>query len=58
MKCMFCGRNKEPSKEHIIPEALGNKDFVTYKVCKSCSNKLDTSVDSYGVRYINYSFII
>ncbi len=52
MRCIICGLEKEASKEHIIPEAMGNKKFVTYKVCQECNNKLGTNVDHYLTDYI------
>lgn len=52
MRCIICGLEKEASKEHIIPEAMGNKKFVTYKVCQECNNKLGTNVDNYLTDYI------
>lgn len=52
MRCIICGLEKDASKEHIIPEAMGNKKFITYKVCESCNNKLGTNVDSYLTDYI------
>lgn len=51
MRCIICGEDKTASKEHIIPEALGNTKFVTYKVCEECNNKLGTNVDSYITNY-------
>lgn len=47
MRCIICGKEKEPSKEHIIPEALGNKSFITYKVCERCNNQLGAYVDNH-----------
>lgn len=49
--CIICGNsfsdNVVPSKEHIIPEALGNKKLVTYSVCRTCNNNLGSNVDCY-----------
>ncbi len=45
MKCIICKEEKGESKEHIIPEALGNKTLVTKRVCKECNNKLGSNVD-------------
>lgn len=47
MKCIICREEKDESKEHIIPEALGNKELITKRVCKECNNKLGTNVDNY-----------
>lgn len=52
MRCVICGLDKDGSKEHIIPEAMGNEGFITYKVCKECNNKLGTNVDNYLTDYI------
>lgn len=45
MKCIICNKETTSSEEHIIPEALGNKDFITSKVCKKCNNKLGEKID-------------
>lgn len=52
MRCIICGLEKEASKEHIIPEAMGNKKFVTYKVCQDCNNKLGAKVDNYLIDHL------
>ena len=54
--CIICGEKfsnmVKPSKEHIIPEALGNEKLVTYCVCEKCNNDLGSNVDSYLTDYI------
>ncbi len=54
--CIICGENfsnrVKPSKEHIIPEALGNEKLVTYCVCEKCNNDLGSNVDSYLTDYV------
>lgn len=43
MKCIFCGNEfdeKVDPSEHIIPEAMGNKDLTCDNVCQSCNRKL------------------
>lgn len=54
--CIICGESfsdiVKPSKEHIIPKALGNKKLVTYCVCGKCNNDLGSNVDSYLTDYI------
>lgn len=54
--CIICGKkfdeNCKPSKEHIIPEALGNTKLITYNVCTECNNSLGGHVDSYLVSYV------
>ena len=52
MRCIICGQEKPGSKEHIIPEALGNSKLITYKVCKECNNRLGSKVDSYFLDHI------
>lgn len=43
MKCIFCGNefdeNADPP-EHIIPEAMGNKELTCDNVCQVCNHKL------------------
>ena len=43
---------KDGSKEHIIPEAMGNSKLITYKVCEECNNRLGSKVDNYLTDYI------
>ena len=54
--CIICGEKfsdtVKPSKEHIIPEALGNEKLVTYCVCEKCNNDLGRNVDSYLTDYV------
>lgn len=49
--CMICKKKFDDvvlsSKEHIIPEALGNTKLVTCGVCKKCNNDLGSIIDSY-----------
>ena len=45
MRCIICDSEKDGSKEHIIPEAMGNSKLITYKVCEECNNKLGSKVD-------------
>ena len=45
MKCSFCLCEKEPSKEHIIPYALGGS-FTTFSVCKNCNSSLGSTIDN------------
>ena len=52
MRCIICGKETEESKEHIIPEAMGNTKFVTKMVCNVCNNKLGANVDNYLTDYI------
>ena len=54
--CIICGEkfdgNVKPSKEHIIPKALGNGKLITYNVCEKCNNDLGGNVDNYLTDYI------
>lgn len=54
--CIICGENfndmVKSSKEHIIPEALGNEKLITYCVCEKCNNELGSNVDSYLTDYV------
>lgn len=54
--CIICGENfndtVKPSKEHIIPEALGNEKLITYCVCEECNKELGSNVDSYLTDYV------
>ena len=52
MRCIICDLENDGSKEHIIPEAMGNSKLVTYKVCEKCNNKLGSKVDKYLTDYI------
>lgn len=52
MECIICGLEKKGSKEHIIPEAMGNSKLITYKVCEECNNRLGSKVDKYLTDYI------
>lgn len=66
-KCIFCGADSSGSKsvEHIIPESLGNKEYVLPRgvVCDKCNNyfarKIEGPVLSLdGFRQLRfYSFI-
>lgn len=47
--CIFCGveiNDVNESIEHIIPEALGNRQLSIKEVCKQCNSKLGEKVDS------------
>lgn len=49
-KCIICNIDKEEkefNKEHIIPDALGNKSLYFYEVCKECNAKLGRNIDCY-----------
>ena len=49
MRCIFCKQNSDSSvsKEHIVPESLGNTEHVLPKgwVCDSCNNYLAIKVE-------------
>lgn len=46
--CIFCGEEKESSKEHIIPNAIcaTNKNLTIENVCKDCNSELGATIDS------------
>ena len=49
-KCIICGKQKEENEfniEHIIPEALGNKNLKTNNVCTDCNSMLGSKIDKY-----------
>lgn len=50
MRCIFCKSQSDQSQsvEHIIPESLGNTDYVLPKgwVCDSCNNYLSREVEA------------
>ena len=47
MKCIICLKEDvQLTKEHIIPEALGNQSFVLNCVCKKCNSLLGDKIDS------------
>ena len=54
--CIVCGAefkgDVKPSKEHIIPEALGNKKLITYNICEACNNAFGGNVDNYLTDYL------
>ena len=59
--CIICKKDFDkvvkPSKEHIIPEAFGNKSLVTWNVCVECNKKLGNKVDVHLTDFIISKFI-
>ena len=59
--CIICNKKFDDvvvrSKEHIIPESLGNTKLVTFGVCKKCNNDLGRIVDSYLVNNIIFKLL-
>lgn len=49
MNCIFCKQNSKDSKsrEHIVPESLGNKSYILPKgwVCDQCNNYISREVE-------------
>lgn len=44
-RCIICRKEiVEPSREHILPEALGG-EVVIHSVCRNCNNRLGERVD-------------
>ena len=47
-KCILCKKEKkenEFSKEHIFPEAIGNRHLVIDNVCRDCNTKILSKID-------------
>ena len=44
MKCIFCLEEKEPTKEHIFPSAIGGTLTID-RVCKQCNDWLGAKID-------------
>ncbi len=47
-RCIICGDTKPVSffnKEHIIPDALGNKTLFFYQICTDCNSNLGREID-------------
>ena len=60
-RCIFCGKSENEfdqknqwSIEHIIPEALGNRDLKLDCVCKRCNSGLGRHVDN---QFVNNGLI-
>lgn len=51
MRCIICGEEQEPTPEHIVPQALGNKQLITHQVCMKCNSTLGHKIDSYFVNH-------
>ena len=46
MRCIFCLEEREPSLEHIFPDAIGGV-LATRRVCKPCNDFLGAKVDKH-----------
>lgn len=44
MRCFFCLEEKDPTEEHVFPEAIGGT-LITDRVCKPCNDFLGARVD-------------
>ena len=44
MRCIFCLKEREPTEEHVFPEAIGGTRTI-YRVCKPCNDFLGAKVD-------------
>src|SRR5689334_16868560 len=47
-KCIYCGDEKELSREHYLPECLGrfeNYETLDDRICTECNHKLGQLVD-------------
>jgi hypothetical protein len=45
MECIYCGYGKKPSKEHIIPYAIGGRFSSSEIICRDCNSYFGTNVD-------------
>src|ERR1700722_10196542 len=45
MRCFFCLKEKDPSIEHVFPEAIWGT-LTTKRVCAGCNSFLGTEVDA------------
>jgi hypothetical protein len=45
--CIICQSASRGSKEHIIPESLGNRSLITYALCESCNKSSGEKIDDY-----------
>jgi HNH endonuclease len=45
MRCIFCLREREPSDEHVFPEAIGGTLKID-RVCKCCNSRLGSKIDA------------
>ncbi|SDR87014.1 HNH endonuclease [Bradyrhizobium canariense] len=45
MICIFCLKEREPSVEHVFPNAIGGR-LTTNRVCKQCNSLLGSQIDS------------
>jgi HNH endonuclease len=45
MICIFCLKEKGPSKEHVFPEGIGGSLTID-RVCKDCNDELGAKVDA------------
>lgn len=44
MRCFFCLEEREPTEEHVFPDAIGGKLTID-RVCKACNDFLGANVD-------------
>lgn len=50
-KCLFCKKRKKVTREHIIPESLGNTQLVLkHVICKECNNHF-SKIEDYFCNY-------
>lgn len=62
-RCIYCGQTKPDTafigREHILPESMGNKDYVLARgiVCDQCNNNLST-LDNALLKFEPVSFFL
>lgn len=62
MKCLFCKKDTSISKsrEHIIPESLGNKSHISPKryTCDSCNNSFSIKVEKQQIKSLRFQELV
>lgn len=55
--CIFCNKSiKETTFDqvaHLIPQSLGNKQYIQNEECDSCNNKFGRTIDNTLTEYLN-----
>ncbi|MCW7467812.1 HNH endonuclease [Leptospira levettii] len=56
--CRFCNKQEKDgvtfkNEAHAISEALGNKRIITYEECDSCNSRLERTIETDLIEYLN-----
>jgi hypothetical protein len=51
MRCIFCLKERDPTAEHVFPDAIGGTLTID-RVCEPCNSWLGTNVDAYLTDHI------